>query len=102
MCFPLSIAVSDFLSFHLQRDGPSASQKRHTPITYSADSSANKHSKTDKSQREIYQPPSGKYSNKVSSYGKFFHLYVVYLICIIFMVKIKCTGAVIITGLQAG
>jgi hypothetical protein len=55
----------------LQKDGPAAGQKRHTPITYSSDSSANKHPKTDKSQREIYQPPSGKYSNKVSSYGKF-------------------------------
>ncbi|KDR14692.1 Apoptosis inhibitor 5, partial [Zootermopsis nevadensis] len=53
------------------KDGPSAGHKRHTPITYSSDSAANKHPKTDKSQREIYQPPSGKYSNKVSSYGKF-------------------------------
>lgn len=50
------------------KDGPSTGQKRHTPITFSSDSSGNKHPKTDKSQREIYQPPSGKYSNKVSSY----------------------------------
>jgi len=82
------------ISVHLQRDGPSAGQKRHTPITYSSDSPANKHPKTDKSQREIYQPPSGKYSNKVSSYGKFFLACVVYWMCTICMVNIKCKGVV--------
>ncbi|XP_067000689.1 apoptosis inhibitor 5 isoform X2 [Anabrus simplex] len=47
-----------------------AGQKRHTPITFSSgEAGANKQPKTDRSQREIYQPPSGKYSNKVSSYG---------------------------------
>jgi len=82
------------VSVHLQRDGPSAGQKRHTPITYSSDSPANKHPKTDKSQREIYQPPSGKYSNKVSSYGKFFLACVLYLMCTICVVNIKCKGVV--------
>jgi hypothetical protein len=73
------------ISVQLQRDGPSAGQKRHTPITYSSDSPANKHPKPDKSQREIYQPPSGKYSNKVSSYGKFFSLYVLCIWCVPFV-----------------
>nr|CAD7427285.1 unnamed protein product [Timema monikensis] len=49
----------------------SSGQKRHTPITFSSDSPSSKHYKTEKSQREIYQPPSGKYSTKVSSYSKF-------------------------------
>ncbi|KAJ9601059.1 hypothetical protein L9F63_000794 [Diploptera punctata] len=48
-----------------KKDGASPGQKRHTPITFS---DSPKHMKTDKSQRELYQPPSGKYSNKVSSY----------------------------------
>lgn len=47
-----------------------AGNKRHTPITFGADSP--KHARTSISnQREIYTPPSGKYSNKVSSYSKF-------------------------------
>nr|CAD7455025.1 unnamed protein product [Timema tahoe] len=52
------------------KDGGTTStgQKRHTPITFSSDSPSSKHYKTEKSQREIYQPPSGKYSTKVSSY----------------------------------
>ena len=104
--FLMSIAISDFPSVHLQRDGPSPGQKRHTPITFTSDSPAYKHPKADKSQREIYQPPSGKYSNKVSSYGKFFRTCVVYLMCTICMVNINCKGVVleasIITGLQAG
>nr|CAD7414138.1 unnamed protein product [Timema poppensis] len=52
------------------KDGGTSSsgQKRHTPITFSSDSPSSKHYKTEKSQREIYQPPSGKYSTKVSSY----------------------------------
>jgi hypothetical protein len=91
----MSLAVADFHRVHLQRDGPSAGQKRHTPITYSSDSPANKHPKTDKSHREIYQPPSGKYSNKVSSYGKFFHTYFVYLMCTICVVNIECKGVVL-------
>lgn len=48
-----------------------AGSKRHTPITFGADSP--KHARTSISnQREIYTPPSGKYSNKVSSYSKYF------------------------------
>ncbi|XP_046395437.1 apoptosis inhibitor 5 isoform X1 [Ischnura elegans] len=47
-----------------QKSNPSPGQKRHTPITF-GDSQNSKHLK---SEREIYQPPSGKYSNKVSSY----------------------------------
>ncbi|XP_047003170.1 apoptosis inhibitor 5 [Schistocerca americana] len=51
------------------KESTSPGQKRHTPITFtSGDSSASKQPKTDKSPRELYQPPSGKYSNKVSSY----------------------------------
>nr|CAD7266999.1 unnamed protein product [Timema shepardi] len=48
------------------KDGGTSSsgQKRHTPITFSSDSPSSKHYKTEKSQREIYQPPSGKYSTK--------------------------------------
>lgn len=91
----MSIAISDFFSVHLQRDGPSAGQKRHTPITFTSDSPAYKHPKTDKSQREIYQPPSGKYSNKVSSYGKFFHTCVVYLMCTSYVVNINCKGVLL-------
>ncbi|CAG2056907.1 unnamed protein product [Timema podura] len=54
----------------IHKDGGTTStgQKRHTPITFSSDSPSSKHYKTEKSQREIYQPPSGKYSTKVSSY----------------------------------
>ncbi|KAG8230758.1 hypothetical protein J437_LFUL009818 [Ladona fulva] len=47
-----------------QKAAPAAGQKRHTPITF-GESPNSKHLK---SEREIYQPPSGKYSNKVSSY----------------------------------
>nr|CAD7396725.1 unnamed protein product [Timema cristinae] len=52
----------------------SSGQKRHTPITFSSDSPSSKHYKTEKSQREIYQPPSGKYSTKVSSYNNFYNV----------------------------
>ncbi|XP_054262200.1 apoptosis inhibitor 5-like isoform X1 [Macrosteles quadrilineatus] len=41
-------------------------QKRHTPITF--EEGDNKHSRTDSRPRELYQPPSGKYSKNVSSY----------------------------------
>ncbi|KAI4489840.1 hypothetical protein M0804_004022 [Polistes exclamans] len=49
----------------------SSSQKRHTPITFGNDSSSSKRNKEDKSnKREIYTPPSGKYSSNISSnYG---------------------------------
>ncbi|XP_034250943.1 apoptosis inhibitor 5 isoform X2 [Thrips palmi] len=48
-------------------DSVRSGSKRHTPITFGADSP--KHPRTSISnQREIYTPPSGKYSNKVSSY----------------------------------
>uniref|UniRef100_A0A1B6KHU5 Apoptosis inhibitor 5/fibroblast growth factor 2-interacting factor 2 n=1 Tax=Graphocephala atropunctata TaxID=36148 RepID=A0A1B6KHU5_9HEMI len=52
-------------------NGESAGQKRHTPITFNDDSGAlhNKHSRTDVRPRELYQPPSGKYSKNVSSYS---------------------------------
>ncbi|XP_076278620.1 apoptosis inhibitor cassowary [Lasioglossum baleicum] len=49
----------------------SSAQKRHTPITFGNDSNSNKRSKEDKSKREIYTPPSGKYSSNISSnYGR--------------------------------
>lgn len=49
----------------------SSSQKRHTPITFGNDSSTSKRNKDEKSnKREIYTPPSGKYSSNISSnYG---------------------------------
>lgn len=48
-------------------DSVRAGNKRHTPITFGGASP--KHARTSiSSQREIYTPPSGKYSNKVSSY----------------------------------
>lgn len=50
-------------------NGESAGQKRHAPITFS-DDSGNKHGRTDARPRELYHPPSGKYSKNVSSYGK--------------------------------
>jgi hypothetical protein len=49
-----------------------AGSKRHTPITFGEDSPKQpRTSSSSQSQREIYTPPSGKYSNKVSSYSKF-------------------------------
>ncbi|XP_075235301.1 apoptosis inhibitor cassowary [Lycorma delicatula] len=47
-----------------------AGQKRHTPITFSDSASSQKQSRSESkgSTRELYTPPSGKYSNKVSSY----------------------------------
>uniref|UniRef100_A0A1B6EI71 Apoptosis inhibitor 5/fibroblast growth factor 2-interacting factor 2 n=1 Tax=Cuerna arida TaxID=1464854 RepID=A0A1B6EI71_9HEMI len=51
-------------------NGESAGQKRHTPITFSDDSGAlHKQSRTEARPRELYQPPSGKYSKNVSSYS---------------------------------
>ncbi|KAI4501949.1 hypothetical protein M0802_002631 [Mischocyttarus mexicanus] len=52
----------------------SSSQKRHTPITFGNDSSSSKRNKEDKNnKREIYTPPSGKYSSNISSnYGMYF------------------------------
>lgn len=49
-----------------------STQKRHTPITFGNDNNTNKRIKEDKnSKREIYTPPSGKYSSNISSnYGK--------------------------------
>lgn len=49
----------------------SPGQKRHTPITFGNDNAPNKRSKEDKgNKREIYTPPSGKYSSNISSnYG---------------------------------
>lgn len=47
-------------------------QKRHTPITFGNDSSLNKRNKDDmkNNKRELYTPPSGKYSSNISSnYG---------------------------------
>lgn len=45
-----------------------AGNKRHTPITFEGETSP-KHPRTGGTNpREIYTPPSGKYSNKVSSY----------------------------------
>lgn len=52
-----------------------AGLKRHTPITFGDSGVANKHSRTEVRNRELYTPPSGKYSNKVSSYGKLKYLY---------------------------
>lgn len=54
-------------------------QKRHTPITFDSDTSPNKISRgngkpTSSEQQKIYTPPSGKYSTKVSGYGKL-HFY---------------------------
>uniref|UniRef100_A0A1B6D2U6 Apoptosis inhibitor 5/fibroblast growth factor 2-interacting factor 2 n=1 Tax=Clastoptera arizonana TaxID=38151 RepID=A0A1B6D2U6_9HEMI len=46
-----------------------AGQKRHIPITFGDSGGGNKHSRTEARNREIYTPPSGKYSNKVSSYA---------------------------------
>lgn len=48
-----------------------AGQKRHTPITFGESGSAQKQSRTENKggSRELYTPPSGKYSNKVSSYA---------------------------------
>lgn len=45
----------------------SASEKRHTPITF--ESSPNKVSK---SERQIYAPPRDKYSRNAGQFGKFF------------------------------
>lgn len=50
------------------KDSASSGLKRHTPITFSSGESPPKQSKGDKPQREMYIPPSGKYSNKVSGY----------------------------------
>ena len=50
-------------------------QKRHTPITFGNGSSPNKRNKEDgkSTKRELYTPPSGKYSSNISSnYGEFF------------------------------
>ncbi|XP_063227604.1 apoptosis inhibitor 5 [Bacillus rossius redtenbacheri] len=48
------------------KDGVMVGEKRHVPITFS--DSPSKHAKSEKSHRELYQPPSGKYSTKVSGY----------------------------------
>ncbi|XP_043267437.1 apoptosis inhibitor 5 isoform X2 [Venturia canescens] len=50
----------------------SVGQKRHTPITFGIETSPNKRNKEDNKggKREIYTPPSGKYSSNISSnYG---------------------------------
>lgn len=49
-----------------------AGAKRHTPITFNDNnSSPPKQKKTSKEAKELYTPPSGKYSNKVTSYSKY-------------------------------
>lgn len=47
--------------------------KRHTPITFgdSKGSPPKQQKKFVKESKELYTPPSGKYSNKVSSYSKY-------------------------------
>jgi hypothetical protein len=48
---------------------PSAGDKRHAPITF-GNGTAAKHARADRGDRVIYQPPSGKYSEKISTYGE--------------------------------
>ncbi|XP_033216197.1 apoptosis inhibitor 5 [Belonocnema kinseyi] len=53
-------------------DTVKSGQKRHTPITFGNGSSPNKRNKDDgkTNKRELYTPPSGKYSSNISSnYG---------------------------------
>ncbi|KAK6626015.1 hypothetical protein RUM43_006319 [Polyplax serrata] len=48
---------------------PTIGSKRHTPITFGENkSSPPKHKKGLKESKELYIPPSGKYSNKVAGY----------------------------------
>ncbi|EEB10656.1 Apoptosis inhibitor, putative [Pediculus humanus corporis] len=42
--------------------------KRHTPITFGESKSSPKQKKTLKGYKEVYTPPSGKYSDKISGY----------------------------------
>ncbi|XP_032686694.1 apoptosis inhibitor 5 [Odontomachus brunneus] len=55
-----------------KKNEKNSTQKRHTPITFGNDSNTNKRMKEDKNnKREIYTPPSGKYSSNISSnYGR--------------------------------
>ncbi|XP_011064219.1 PREDICTED: LOW QUALITY PROTEIN: apoptosis inhibitor 5 [Acromyrmex echinatior] len=54
-----------------KKSDKNSAQKRHTPITFGNDNSPNKRNKEDKnSKREIYTPPSGKYSSTISNYGR--------------------------------
>ncbi|KAM0731900.1 Apoptosis inhibitor 5 [Formica fusca] len=54
-----------------KKNEKNSTQKRHTPITFGNDNGSNKRSKEDKSnKREIYTPPSGKYSSNISNYGR--------------------------------
>ncbi|KAL0272798.1 UNVERIFIED_CONTAM: hypothetical protein PYX00_005636 [Menopon gallinae] len=55
--------------FGKDNDVESPGVKRHTPITFEAGSSPTKQKKILKESKELYTPPGGKYSNKVSSYG---------------------------------
>lgn len=54
-------------------------QKRHTPITFGNDGGSNKRNKDENhkgGKRELYTPPSGKYSSSISSnYGMSKYLY---------------------------
>ena len=48
-------------------------QKRHTPITFGSDGNSSKRIREENrnTKRELYTPPSGKYSSNISSnYGK--------------------------------
>lgn len=67
------ISWEQFKLNFFQSDTVKAGQKRHTPITFGNGSSPNKRTKDDgkTNKRELYTPPSGKYSSNISSnYGK--------------------------------
>lgn len=53
----------------LSKNNSEAGQKRHTPITFGDSGVPQKQSRNETRNRELYTPPSGKYSNKVSSYA---------------------------------
>lgn len=67
----MCILIFDTLILCFFQNEKNSTQKRHTPITFGSDNT-NKRIKEDKnSKREIYTPPSGKYSSNISSnYGK--------------------------------
>lgn len=51
-------------------DVVSPGMKRHTPITFEDGSSRPKQKKILKESKELYIPPGGKYSNKLSSFSE--------------------------------
>lgn len=68
----------------LQSEKVAVGQKRHTPITFGNEKSPIKRSKEDNNskggKREIYTPPSGKFSSNISSnYGKFLFILIINL-----------------------